>query len=193
MLCTMPCARTRGTIPRSCGRGPRPSSCPCLKSPHRSNSTRILSSSICPVPAPSKRSYSGSPPCCAPSQSWPTTRRDVLAVPRRDRLQAHSFVHATPRYPQQGVAPDSRHAPTGEVRVFAAANPSSPPQRCPETARTALQSPSRLLIRAKIHSHRCSTTVYEISRLEAVVQSTLPALGMLLASDHPCYSWLLCP
>src|SRR5438270_830246 len=166
MLCTMPCARTRGTIPRSCGRGPRPSSCPCLKSPHRSNSTRILSSSICPVPAPSKRSYSGSPPCCAPSRSWPTTRRDALAVPRRDRLQAHSFVHATPRYPQQGVAPDSRHAPTGEVRVFAAANPSSPPQRCPETARTALQSPSRLLISAKIHSHRCSTTVYEISRLK---------------------------
>ena len=58
-------------------------------------------------------------------------------------------------------------AKTGEVRVFAAANPSSPPQRCPETARTALQSPSRLLIRAKIHSHRCSTTVYEISRLDA--------------------------
>src|SRR5262249_47894862 len=115
--------------------------------------------------APSKRSYSGSLPCCAPSRSWPTTPRDALAVPRRDRLQAHSAVHATPRCPQQGAAPDSRRAPAEEVRAFAAATPFYPPQRGPETARTAPQSPSRLLIRAKIHSHRCSTTVYEISRL----------------------------
>src|SRR4051794_39758250 len=40
------------------------------------------------------------------------------------------------------------------------------PPRCPETARTAPKSPSRLLARAKIHSHRYSMTVYEISRLD---------------------------
>jgi hypothetical protein len=151
--------------PRERRRRPRPSSCASATSPHRSHRPRSVSSSICPVPAPSKRADSGSPPCDAPSRHWPPTRRDVRAVPRRDRLQAHRAVHATPRCPQQGAAPDSRHAPTGEGRACAAANPASPPQSGPETARTAPQSPARLLIRAEMHSHRCSTTVYEISRL----------------------------
>jgi hypothetical protein len=106
---------------------PQRSSCPSATWPRRANSPRIAAASTCPVPAPSPRSYTASPPgclqCLCPRGTRPDASTWTAALDRCRSPAPRPRHHHVGRRGQRGAIDTPLG---GEVRAFFGADPPSP-------------------------------------------------------------------
>ena len=170
----MPC----GGIPCSTPHWPKPNPQPCFsraaKWRHRSNHTRSGSSSPCPVPAPSRRSYTGSPPCYLRYRSPWGIRLDASPFSAAldccrstdPRTRCHKSVDGADRC-------DCKAPRGGGARVLRSRNAFSGVKILLHEYAHA-KNPFRTLAQRRDSLQHVQATVYEIFRLATSFESPSP-------------------